>query len=68
MLSDEFKTVIDYYCAAEKKRGKKGTTIYGESSNASTFLYALQEKGNQYTSSEHRSAYVRYRWYDTVFH
>jgi len=45
MLSDEFKTVIDYYCAAEKKRGKKDTTIYVESHNASTFLYTLQENG-----------------------
>ena len=45
ILSDEFKTVIDYYYAIEKKRGKKDTTIYVESYNASTFLYALQEKG-----------------------
>ena len=44
ILSDEFRTVIDYYCAVEKKRGKKDTTIYGESYNASTFLYTLQEK------------------------
>lgn len=45
LLSNEFKTVIDYYCAAEKKRGKKDTTIYVESYNASTFLYTLQKKG-----------------------
>jgi len=44
-LTDEFKAVIDYYCAAEKKRGKKEDVIYGESHNAATFLYALQEKG-----------------------
>jgi integrase len=44
-LNDEFRAVIDYYCAAEKRRGKKDATIYGESSNASSFLYSLQEKG-----------------------
>jgi len=44
-LTEEFKAVIDYYCAAEKKRGKKDTVIYGESHNAATFLYTLQEKG-----------------------
>jgi len=45
MLTDEFKAVIDYYREAEKKRGKKDSTIYGEASHASTFLYKLQEKG-----------------------
>ena len=45
ILIDEFKAVIDHYCAAEKKRGKKDTTIYGESHNAATFLYELQKKG-----------------------
>ena len=45
VLTDEFKAAIDYYCSAEKKRGKKDTTIYGEASHASTFLYALQEQG-----------------------
>jgi integrase len=44
-LSEEFKAVIDYYCAAEKKRGKKDGVIYGESHNGATFLYTLQEKG-----------------------
>jgi len=28
MLTDEFKAVVDYYCAAEKKRGEKDATIY----------------------------------------
>jgi len=45
LLSPEFKSVIDYYCEAEKKRGKKVTTIYTESSNASTFFLSLQKKG-----------------------
>jgi len=45
MLTDEFKAVIDHYCVIEEKRGKKDTTIYGESHNAATFLFALQEKG-----------------------
>lgn len=44
-LNNEFKSVIDYYCDVEKKRGKKDSTIYGESSNAAAFLYALMEKG-----------------------
>ena len=45
VLTDEYKAVIDYYCEAEKGRGKKETTIYSEASHASTFLYALQEQG-----------------------
>jgi hypothetical protein len=41
MLTDEYKAVIDYYGAVERKRGKKDTTIYGEASHASTFaIYA----------------------------
>jgi integrase len=44
-LSDNFKAVIDYYRAVEKKRGIKDSTIYGNSSNAANFLFALQEKG-----------------------
>ena len=45
LLLSEFKSVIDYYCEAEKKRGKKITTIYTESHNASTFFLSLQQKG-----------------------
>ena len=45
LLSSEFKSVIDYYCEAEKKRGKKLTTIYTESHNASTFFLSIQQKG-----------------------
>ena len=45
LLSPEFKSVIDYYCKAEKKCGKKATTIYTESHNASTFFLSLQQKG-----------------------
>lgn len=45
LLLPEFKSVIDYYCRAEKKRGKKNTTIYTESHNASTFFLSLQRKG-----------------------
>ena len=45
LLLPEFKSVIDYYCEAEKKRGKKITTIYTESHNASTFFLSLQQKG-----------------------
>jgi len=45
LLTGEFKAVIDYYCAAEKERGKKDSTIYGNSHNAARILYELQEKG-----------------------
>ena len=45
LLSPEFKSVIDYYCEAEKKRGKKVTTIYSESHNTATFFLSLQQKG-----------------------
>lgn len=45
LLSSEFKSVIDCYCEVERKRGKKTSTIYTESHNASTFLLALQQKG-----------------------
>ncbi len=45
LLSSEFKSVIDLYCEVEKKRGKKQTTIYTESHNASTFFLSLQQKG-----------------------
>jgi integrase len=45
MLPDEFKALIDHYCEAEKCRGKKQTTIYTESHNAGSFLFALYEKG-----------------------
>lgn len=45
LLSLEFKSVIDLYCEVEKKRGKKLTTIYTESHNASTFFLSLQQKG-----------------------
>jgi integrase len=45
LLAPEFKFVIDYYCEAEKKRGKKVTTIYTESHNAATFFLSLQQKG-----------------------
>ena len=45
LLSPEFKSIIDNYCKAEKKRGKKGSTIYTESHSASTFFLSLQQKG-----------------------
>lgn len=45
LLSPKFKSVIDYYCEAEKRRGKKDTTIYTESHNAATFFLSIQQKG-----------------------
>ncbi|MBK5240993.1 hypothetical protein [Clostridium sp.] len=44
-MSSEFKSVIDYYCKAENQHGKKVTTIYTESHNASTFFLSLQQNG-----------------------
>jgi len=45
LLSPEFKSIIDHYCEVEKKHGKKDSTIYTESRNASTFFLSLQQKG-----------------------
>ncbi len=45
LLLSEFKAIIDLYCEVEKKQGKKPTTIYTESHNASTFFLSLQNKG-----------------------
>jgi len=45
LLSPEFKSIIDFYCEVDEKRGKKPSTIYTESHNASTFFLSLQQKG-----------------------
>lgn len=45
LLLSEFKSLIDYYCEAEKKCGKKITTIYTGFHTASTFFLSLQQKG-----------------------
>lgn len=37
--------MINYYCEAERNRGKKQDTIYTEYHNASTFLHCLQKLG-----------------------
>ena len=45
-LSPEFKNIIDTYREMEIRRGaKKSRTIYGEASNAASFLYELQCAG-----------------------
>jgi len=44
-LSEEFKSVINCYCKTERIRGKKESTIYTESHNATSFLLSLQHKG-----------------------
>jgi len=44
-LTGEFKSLIDHYKKVEKCNGKKASTIYTESHNATTFLLALQQKG-----------------------
>lgn len=45
LLTHEFKSVIDCYCAAENARGKKETTIYCEAHSGASFLFALQQNG-----------------------
>ena len=45
LLEPEFKSIIDNYCAIEKERGKKDSSIYVESRNAAKFLFGLQQKG-----------------------
>jgi integrase len=45
LVSAEFKSLIDHYRESEMNKGKKRTTIYTESHNATTFLLALHQKG-----------------------
>jgi len=45
LLVPEFQELIDFYCEAEKRLGKKDTTIYSESHHAASFLLALQKDG-----------------------
>ncbi|MBP1920809.1 tyrosine-type recombinase/integrase [Youngiibacter multivorans] len=45
LLVAEFQELIDFYCEAEEKRGKKDTTIYNESHHAASFLLTLQKDG-----------------------
>ena len=45
LLNHAYKSFIDHYCAVEKERGKKDSTIYGESHNAACFMYDLQQAG-----------------------
>lgn len=45
LLNQEFKDVIDYYSVAERKRGKKESTIRGEAHNAACFMFELQQTG-----------------------
>ena len=44
-LIPEFKELIDFYKASDKLRGLKESTIYGNASAASSFLYAMQKRG-----------------------
>jgi len=44
-LIPEFRELIDFYKASEKLRGLKESTIYGNASAASSFLYAMQKRG-----------------------
>lgn len=45
LLEPEFQELIDFYCQYERQRGKKETTIRGESHNAASFLFQMQEQG-----------------------
>ena len=49
LLTDSFKAILEYHFAAAGNRGKKDTTILGESRNAAQFLYMLQKKGIETT-------------------
>jgi len=44
-LIPEFRELIDFYKASDKLRGLKESTIYGNASAASSFLYAMQKRG-----------------------
>ena len=44
-LIQEFRELIDFYKASDKLRGLKESTIYGNASAASSFLYAMQKRG-----------------------
>lgn len=50
-LCPEFKEVIDLYQEADKKRGLKKHTIYGNASGGSCFLLAMQKLGHITLSS-----------------
>ena len=45
LLEPEFQELIDFYCQYERQRGKKETTIRGESHNAASFLLQMQGRG-----------------------
>ena len=45
LLVPEFQELIDFYRAYEVQRGKKESTIRGESLNTASFLYRMQEQG-----------------------
>jgi len=47
LLEPEFQELIDFYRMYEKRRGKKESTIRGESFNTASFLYQMQEQGAQ---------------------
>jgi integrase len=58
-LSPEFKSVIDAYHEAEARRKvKKDQTIYGETSNAASFLYELQCFGISTTAEISQTAVI----------
>ena len=45
LLIEKYKVFIHLYCDLESKRGKKNTTIFTESNNASAFLLFMQKQG-----------------------
>lgn len=45
LLCSEFRELIDFYRIYEKKRGKKESTIRGESLNTASFLHQMQQRG-----------------------
>lgn len=68
LLSEEFKSIIDYYCEEEKKRGKKASTIYTESGNATYFdkmFYYCAKQDNNVAASLLLAEYAtKQKWPD----
>lgn len=47
LLMPEFKEAVDYFCTAEKIRGRKDSPVANDALSAACFLYRLQQKGIQ---------------------
>ena len=63
-LSPQYREVIDRYRSCEEKRGKKGSTISHEASNASCFLLAMQQRGCNELSEIGEEDAISFFWSD----